>query len=138
MNTIYTAGYSSLNHPSQLLAAAERFNAIVIDIRIKPSSRNPRWRQSFMQKTLGDRYMHVGTYGNVNYKSGPIKLADPDAAATQLTPLLADHSLILLCMCDAPTRCHRTPAAEHLRTITGVVIQHLTTAEIVGRQVRMF
>jgi len=72
----FTAGYAG-RRPEALARLAERLDLTVFDVRFSPTSRDPRWRRPHLEKLLGDRYRHVGALGNVNYKGGPILLADP-------------------------------------------------------------
>jgi len=133
MNTIYTASYSKIT-PDQLLAAAQRLNAKIIDVRYKPFSRKPTWNKKKLQQLMGDTYKHIVAYGNVNYKSGPIQLLDPTNASIQLIPILKQQPIILLCVCASPKSCHRSTAADHLSNLTNAPIHHLTKQEITTTQ----
>lgn len=122
--TVYTAGYSGLT-ASQLLAKAEELSAIVVDIRIKPFARDPQFRQGAMTALLGGRYIHVGSLGNVNYKSdGPVQFVDEAVGLAQVEAVLTTGPVILLCGCWNVAECHRRVAAEALGE-RGYPVTHL-------------
>lgn len=130
MNTIYTYGYSN-SDPQHLARYAAHVDAIVIDTRMKPVSRNPGWNKGRLQALLGERYLHVGALGNVNYKTGgEIKLADPDRGVEIVSGVLTNHPVILLCACKDVAECHRKVAAELIAEHTGAAINHLTLFEV--------
>ena len=112
--TAFTAGY--LGHtPEQLLAIADRMDALVVDIRWSPDSRVPGWRQSYLARTLGARYHYVRELGNVCYRVGPpVQIADLAAGLGILREL--PSPLILLCACRDYETCHRRDVGEALRT----------------------
>jgi len=131
--TIYTIGYGKIAHPSELLELAESMNAIVADVRHSPASRNPRWRRGFLEKTLGQRYIHVPGLGNLNYKGGPVALADVQAGADQLAILIRAQPVILMCVCVDWRTCHRTDAAKALAERFGLTIENLAPPSATGR-----
>ncbi len=73
MNQIYTAGYSG-HTPQQLKTVADSLGAFVVDIRYAPYSRQPGWSKAELETLLGDSYRWVSEWGNVNYKSGAIRI----------------------------------------------------------------
>lgn len=111
-NIIYTAGYSGASLAGLTKMALE-LDADVFDIRLQPWSRIPDWRKPSLEEQLGSRYRHVGALGNVNYRSGPIEIAD---LAQGIEAIAANpRPVILLCGCRDAQRCHRTVVGEHLR-----------------------
>jgi len=127
MNTIYTLGYQA-STPEAVKRYVADLDALLVDIRHAPFSRDPRWAGSSIRNWLGSiRYVHCPGYGNLNYRnSGPVALFDPAAAVRHLRPLLERQSLILLCVCGNAETCHRKVAAEHLSIMTGAPIFHLS------------
>lgn len=128
--TLYTFGYAGTD-PKALQRTAATLDAIIADIRFKPASRDPRWRQPYLQKLLGDDYVHVDALGNRNYKGGPIDLVDVPAAITEVGALLERRSVILICVCADLQRCHRLTASEQMRDALDsaarpVLLKHLT------------
>ena len=76
MHTLFTIGYTG-RKPEELKALADE-GKLILDVRLSPNSRVPRWRQEALRNLLAGLYMHRPELGNVNYKNGgPVKLADP-------------------------------------------------------------
>jgi uncharacterized protein (DUF488 family) len=114
-NTAYTAGYSGATLQG-LAQVAEKLDAVVFDIRLNPHSRMAEWNQRPMQERLGDRYQHVSSLGNLNYRrGGSIAIADLQAGTTLVRQ--SAKPVILLCGCRDARRCHRTVVAHHLRQL---------------------
>lgn len=121
---IYTFGYSG-RQPQELAAIANFLNALVVDVRYSPFSRNAVWNKKELVALLDKRYRHVKALGNVNYKGGPIKLLDPEKGIEEVRLLLAESPIILICVCKSVHWCHRKVAAELLGEATGAEIVHL-------------
>ena len=108
---LYTYGYLSSTLPElQQIAAA---GALILDIRINPTSRNPVWRQGHLRKVLGEAYDWCPDLGNPNYKTGgPMALANEEAGMAVLEPLVIRGPVVMLCACRDWRQCHRRLAAE--------------------------
>ncbi len=64
-------------------------------------------------------------HGNVNYKGGPIRLANPAVGIAGLVRYLReDHDLILLCKCEDYETCHR-------KLIVDLLVAQLPEVEVV-------
>lgn len=100
-----------------LKARAEQLNALVVDIRFSPRSRVPHWDGTSLRALLGTRYAWWPEFGNVNYRGGEIKIANPDGGRALMNNLIPCHfdALILLCACEKPGGCHRSVVADLLR-----------------------
>lgn len=107
MVKLYSAGYQRLD-----LAAFCRFveaqNLVVVDVRLKPVSRNFQWNKNNLAKLLGARYVWVEELGNLNYKGGPIALKDEETGLARLQAVLTKSDALVLCVCADPSICHRT------------------------------
>jgi uncharacterized protein (DUF488 family) len=124
-STIYTFGYEK-RQPEELMAEVERLTAIVVDVRIKPFSRRSSWGKTHLEILLGDRYRWERGFGNVNYKGGPIELADPEGGLAKVAPLIQEgRNIILLCYEADPKTCHRSQVAELIAERFGCRIEHL-------------
>ncbi len=134
---IFLAGYGG-RHPDWLLAAATSLDAVVFDVRLSPRSRRPEWSGHRLTALLGNRYQHVPGWGNVNYRGGPIVLADPESGLAAWDA--EDRAVILLCQCRESATCHRRTVADYLIAQRGVTVQELDTAlaTIAGCQVPLF
>lgn len=115
---IYLAGYES-HCPKSLLEHAERLNALILDIRLSPYSRHPRWRWKQMSQVFGERYDWVNDWGNRRYRQGPpIEIANWEEGLRlfkKLTQERGFENTILLCACRAETECHRAIIGKRLR-----------------------
>jgi uncharacterized protein (DUF488 family) len=103
---------------------AEQLDAVVVDIRFSPRSRNPHWTAGRLTSLLGERYRHLAVLGNRNYKGGPIEFVDLEEGVVKVGELLREQPVILLCVCADVERCHRLPAAEAIAARYGVTITH--------------
>lgn len=124
MNTVYTFGYTG-RQPQELAAIAASLDALVVDIRFSPYSRNHLWNKRALLGVLGNRYQHLKALGNENYKGGPIKLLDPQAGVAAIRPWLSERPIILICVCKEVAWCHRKVAAELLGAELGAEVVHL-------------
>jgi hypothetical protein len=112
MNNIYTCGYSG-HTPEQLKQAAEKIDALVLDIRHMRRSRMFEWNEDNLFRVLGAaRYCPLPEWGNLHYKGGAIKLADAPRGLLKVFKLLETHNVILLCGCREYSHCHRRVCAE--------------------------
>lgn len=113
---IYTTGYGRWKDPDAFTATVRRLDARVLDIRLKPWSRDPRWRAAAILSRLGrDRYTGVPALGNVNYRGGgPIEIRDLERGLAVVLENERRGPVILLCACSEPSRCHRRAVAEAL------------------------
>ena len=112
MHTLYTTGYRAGWTPATLRCEADRLGALVLDIRMNPTSIRAEWTKRALHKILGDRYRHIPQLGNRNYQGGPIALAAPWQGVDVVQLVLAEQPAILLCACPQAATCHRTSAAQ--------------------------
>lgn len=126
MNTIYTVGYADWT-PTQLAAKAEGLDALLVDIRFNPTSRNAGWRQGPLIKRFGVRYVYVHALGNEQYQRGKgVRLHDVEEGVRLVGQLLREQPVILMCVCSNIETCRRKAAAEVLSERLGAPIIHLT------------
>jgi len=111
--TLYTVGYSGRT-PAEIKSLVESRDAILIDIRFVAVSRHPQWRKAAFAHLLGDRYLHCPALGNVNYKGGPVRIADLDAGVRLLESLPGAFGF-LMCTCRDGATCHRAIVGSELR-----------------------
>jgi uncharacterized protein (DUF488 family) len=125
--TIYTFGYEK-RQPEELVAEAERLSAVVVDVRLKPYSRRREWNLNNLARLCGPvhGYLWIKGFGNLNYKGGPIELADPeDGLARVAHDIERGRNIILLCYEADPKTCHRWQVAELIAKRFGCRIEHL-------------
>jgi len=124
--TIYTLGYSGWRLEDVAVVVRE-LDALVVDVRFVPSSRMPGFRKESLAAALGDRYVWLKGFGNVNYQGGAPTLADYEGATAELRRRLGPvpRNVILLCACRQVSVCHRKIVAEKLAAEWGGVVAHL-------------
>lgn len=114
MKTVLLTGYAG-RKVADLKALAEQHNAMVVDIRYAPFSRQPEWQRDRLRAALDGNYIHIQHFGNRNYRGdGPIVLVDP-AAGMAILNSLPVQTFILICVCRKADQCHRTTLARFLR-----------------------
>ena len=123
---VYTLGYMGWKH-AELRELAERLNATIIDVRLSPRSRMACYSGKQLKATLGDRYVWLDGFGNVNYRGdGPIALKDFSGALKKLGEMsLHGPRVILLCGCADVNVCHRKIVAERLAKLWHCEVEHL-------------
>ena len=126
---IYTAGYGG--HPARsLVLAARQLDALVLDIRHTPRSKNPGYDKKELLAALDSRYVHVPDLGNVNHAGdGEIQLANAQRGIGWVLKLAQARTVILLCGCGVFEVCHRATIAGLLRQ-RGVVAQELRWPDV--------
>lgn len=137
MPEILTFGYQGLKM-DKIIETMVRRNAIVLDIRFSPYSPFPGWKKQSFQEALGDRYMWVKGFGNVNYKGqngGQVRLYDGDAGMKVITTLgkysIFDN-IALMCACPDYQHCHRKTVAYLIESYLNWPITHLKAEDIMG------
>lgn len=116
-----TAGYGG-RRPEALLALAERRELVVVDVRLSPRSRVPGWNKGPLERLLGDRYLPLPAWGNLNYRSGgPVAIADLEAGLAAVDSLA--RAPLLVCVCRDAGACHRSVLAEALAARGWVVAE---------------
>jgi hypothetical protein len=113
---IYHIGY---REPQALTRIDEALTAnptlLLVDIRYTPASQNPNWTKAAFVKRYGNRYRWLRDLGNRNHKErGNIEIANPERGLHQLSDILKEHSIILLCGCPNYQSCHRKTIIELL------------------------
>jgi hypothetical protein len=116
MGNVLHIGYGADWEGKRLQKMMEDPSALLIDIRYKPYCDERRWTEDGLRALYGNRYRWAGKYlGNLNYKGGPIALADWKTGHAGLRRYLQEgHTLILLCGCGDYQACHRKVILERL------------------------
>ncbi|BCM88749.1 hypothetical protein IAD21_00591 [Abditibacteriota bacterium] len=116
MNPIYTAGYGG-HVARSLTLAARQLDALVVDIRHTPHSKNPGYDQKELIAALDSRYHHLPQLGNVNHANdGGIQLKNVENGIRRVLEMAHARTLILMCGCGDPVGCHRSHVAALLRS----------------------
>lgn len=154
---IYTLGYIGWKL-DEVAAAVERLDAVLVDVRMVPRSRNPIWNSTALAKRFGDgstgsprgRYVWLKQFGNRNYKGTfeQIEIVDFARGVVRLLELFPPavgtsapgRPIILFCGCPDPGQCHRSVLADGLAKLWSAEISHLTRPDnqISGGQPMLF
>jgi uncharacterized protein (DUF488 family) len=107
---------------------------VIVDVRLKPYSRQKEFGRWALQKVLGVRYVWVEAFGNLAYNdpTGAVRLKDEEEGLRRLTPMLARDSrkVVLLCACWNAMECHRENVAVLLHERLGVDSVRLRKADV--------
>ena len=123
---IYAIGYNATT-VEELQEIREKLDAVIVDIRYMPYSRNAKWNRTNLIKVFPPgKYRWVKQLGNVNYKGGPVYLYDPAPVIDQL--VTTDKNIILMCMCAKAAGCHREDIKQLLRA-KGVEVEEILTGK---------
>jgi hypothetical protein len=115
MMTLYDCGYQEIKKLDKLVSLVDAFDAILVDVRYSPNSRDPQWRRKAIEKKLGLRYIHLKDLGNISYKqAGSIKFVDLPRGIATLARFLQANNVIILCACWHREICHRVKIGEVL------------------------
>jgi uncharacterized protein (DUF488 family) len=149
MNQLYDLGYQAIKDPQLLLATACKLSAFVLDVRLNPRSRDPRWNRRYLERLFSAAvYIHVPALGNLNYRdwNAPVAIQGFEAGLTVIRYHLAAHSVILMCACSDRQTCHRLVIAERVHAEIGVqtiplnlaACKRVLNGEVPGAQLELF
>lgn len=113
---VHTAGYIGAWTLATLVAKVEEIDAVVVDVRLSPRSRNPQWRGPTLASALKERYVHIREFGNVNYRlrgMHNVRLKDFVKGVAKLD-LMNQPDVVLLCACRDYDHCHRSIIVDML------------------------
>jgi len=118
----YTFGYSG-RKLEDIIRAADREDLTIADIRLVARSRKPDFNKGRLSAALGQRYIHLQEFGNLNYRrGGMVVLADSDAGVWRLSLLIG--KVAFMCACKNFEECHRSTVAQILSQ-RGISVQEL-------------
>ncbi len=122
MKELYDLGYQNIKSHQTLVEVACILDAVVLDIRASPRSRDPRWNKRSLMTHLVERYVHVADLGNINYRdwSAPIVIANIERGLDHIRHYLETNSVILLCACHSRDTCHRKVITDAFQKETGI------------------
>jgi len=129
----YTFGYGG-RKVDELAALVAQYDAVIIDVRLKPWTKQPGWSLSELKARFGEAYHWWRCLGNVNFAGGKPKLQDAKKGLGLLVQLIETSCPILLCGERNPWTCHRRMIAERLQKQTGCRIVHLPVLRPAGEK----
>ena len=130
VNTLYTIGYTG-RRPDELLSVLKDLGGpYLVDVRLKPVSRNSAYNLKAFSGRAADQgisYRHLQSLGNLNYRGdGPIILKAPATGLSELTSLLEESPVVIMCMCAKYAGCHREYVVEAMRRrFPALMVHHL-------------
>jgi hypothetical protein len=111
--TLYHFGYKGLR-PADLPALLEPVD-LVLDVRLKKYSAD-RAFSTWTHQTIeaaGCRYLWAPALGNLDYRTGGIRIADTgQLEPLVLEPLRSGTNVALMCVCPDVAECHRAKLIE--------------------------
>ena len=112
---VYLFGYSG-RHVFDLARVTSTLDAVVVDIRLCPVSRQPEWGLGFLKHNLKDRYIRLGEWGNKNYSSNRYSNIDISnfEKGLEIFQSIKSKAVILMCACKSNEHCHRRLIGEKL------------------------
>lgn len=120
---IITIGYSGRT-ATQIADIIRETGGAILDIRLSAKSRRAEWSKKRLKELLGESYFHLWEWGNLNYKGGPIEIADFPAGLMALEAIEAeaiadnwDGPIFLMCVCSDANTCHRRVVGEMLAAL---------------------
>lgn len=110
---LYTYGYHG-GDLSRLTRLMEQ-GAVLVDCRYQPFVQAPGWSRGELKERYGAQYIWMKALGNINYKGGPIQLANEREGVCRVRDgMTHGNTVVLLCACKDPATCHRTYVAERI------------------------
>ena len=101
----------------------------VLDVRFRPVGRQHMFNKEALREHLpqyGIGYRWCLGFGNRNYRSGPVDLADPFRELDPVKALIAEKVCALMCFCGTHRGCHRVDVAALLASqIPDLTVEHL-------------
>jgi hypothetical protein len=125
VNQLYDLGYMEIGNIKSVEKAVKELDAILLDVRFSPRSRNPQYNKSFLEKVFNTNpartgYLPVKDLGNRNYKGGPVDFVDIENGLAIIHTWLEIRPVILMCGCWNRAECHRLEIANTFHSAYGV------------------
>lgn len=108
----YTTGFAGKDI-NDLKPMLDALDAVLVDVRISPTSEIMRWRQIYLKALLRERYHHVAQLGNRSFREGKAQIQNLDLGIKILISF--NSNAILMCECPDTKECHRISIAQELR-----------------------
>ncbi len=122
----YTTGYTDKN-VKDLPNLLENLDAVLVDIRFSPNSRQIVWTKNYLSLLLKKRYSHIPQLGNRAFKEGKIQIQNLELGIRLITSL--EYNAVLLCACKKLNECHRFVVRTELQK-RGFEVEELESWQI--------
>lgn len=130
---VIPVGYANPKHRLLIGQMMQQDHVLLVDIRYSKASAIPGWHGASLGKKYEDRYIHVKSLGNKNFKNGkPIDIVDLEGGIFDLMPVLRDgYTVLLLCGCSQYEPSKEHPEGCHRKKICEALVAHSSEIEIV-------
>ncbi len=131
LGSLWTLGYSGMSSAADLAELMQGTGVTtIVDVRLRPFGRTPFGGPRASRDTveaLGIAYRWDQRLGNLDYRTGGIRIKDIEAIEQVLDDLRNGANVALMCVCATPTDCHRLALCEEAaRRLPGLKVVHLT------------
>lgn len=113
LNPLMGIGYGDLERagrlePDQLKRFVDGTGALLGDVRLTPSSQDPRYTAKSLRHLFKDRYVPLYELGDTSgyIRGRAFDLKAPEKGFPRLEKMLRAAPVILLCICSKPDSCH--------------------------------
>lgn len=124
----YTTGYEGKD-VTDLPVLLETLDAVLVDIRFSPHSRQIVWTRNYLKLLLTNRYRHVAALGNRHFRKGKVQIQNLTIGMKIVRELETDA--VLMCGCADLYQCHRLIVLNELRR-SGFEVKEINTWKIDG------
>lgn len=131
-NFIFTFGYGNRKDYDALIHYIREFDIThVIDVRLKPQAWSRKWYADSIANLCDCQNIHYISRPSLGNTSGcsdwiPPEPMDAKETLLELSELLENENILLLCAELDCNRCHRTEVASRLQDLTKASVTHLT------------
>jgi len=139
VNTIYTIGYGGRKLDEMLQQLIENGVDTLVDVRVKPYSRNPEFSIGILKKIKAVKYEWRGNALGGESQSGVRSGSERmrlEAIRDLAFRVRAGAGICLMCMEENPAECHRSQLLEPLIRDCGIEVVHLRKAAAEKREKR--
>ncbi len=112
---IFTTGYAGGGREiTDLPGLLTALDAVLIDIRFRPSDTPLKWSRQYLKLLLQRKYLHVSHLGNRTYlQKGRISIQNLELGIRIIRELRVN--VLLLCECAEAKDCHRLVISQKLK-----------------------
>lgn len=126
MQKFYTTGYTG-REIADLKPLLASLDAVLVDVRLSPTSKHFEWREAYLKLLLGDKYIHVIQLGNRRFREGKIAIQNLELGVKILSGLKTNA--LLFCGCAELKLCHRFVILNELRK-KGFAVEELESWKV--------
>jgi uncharacterized protein (DUF488 family) len=130
-NSILTFGYGNRKEYRELLDYVEQFHVnYVVDVRLKPRAWSRKWYGDSLEKlckSMNIQYISEKSLGNTSNSNHwtPPDENEAEKSLADISLLIHNGSILLLCAEMDSSKCHRVEVAHKLQELTGASVKHL-------------